>query len=107
LVDFGALRIDIPAVDVTRLLDSLVGGNLQKWQFGVDAYQTVRPLVTLEQQAILALVPVGTILAGCNWIRWIYLEHRTFEPQQAVLDRFERLLVRISQLATGASPGSP
>ncbi len=107
LVDFGALRIDTPAVDVTRLLDSLVGGNLQKWQFGVDAYQTVRPLVTLEQQAISALVPVGTILAGCNWIRWIYVEHRTFEPQQAVLGRFERLLVRISQLATGGSPGSP
>jgi Ser/Thr protein kinase RdoA (MazF antagonist) len=107
LVDFGALRIDTPAVDVTRLLDSLVGGDLQKWQFGLDAYQAVRSLVPPERQAISALVPVGTILAGCNWIRWIYVEHRTFEPQHAVLDRFERLLARISQLATGGSHGLP
>lgn len=107
LVDFGALRIDMPAVDVTRLLDSLVDGDLQKWQFGLDAYQAVRPLEPSERQAISALVPVGIILAGCNWIRWIYVEHRTFEPQPSVLGRFERLLSRIFQLATGRSAGLP
>ena len=46
----------------------------------------------------------GTILAGCNWIRWIYVDGREFDDPQQIIDRFARLLERLHSLAGGLDP---
>lgn len=102
MVDFGAMREDSPAVDIARLLGSLVGDVAFKdaacWQTGLDAYQAVRPLSTDELSCVSALDSAGTVLAGCNWIRWVFAENRRFEHAMEVESRFAGLLRRLRYL---------
>jgi homoserine kinase type II len=95
LVDFGAMQVETPAGDVARLLGSLVGDDEVGWRDGLAAYNAVRPLSDHEVAAASALDRSGTLLAGCNWIRWIYVDGRQFEDREQVLKRFRRILARL------------
>jgi Ser/Thr protein kinase RdoA (MazF antagonist) len=98
VIDFGAVDFDTPATDIARLLGSFVADDAHGWQAGLEAYLAVRSLSRDESLAVRALDKSGTILAGCNWIRWIYLERRTFDNQTQIIDRFRRLLERVSRI---------
>jgi homoserine kinase type II len=99
VIDFGALDIDTPATDIARLLGSLVGDDAPGWRTGLAAYSTVRPLSQNESRAVVALDASGTILAGCNWIRWLYIERRAFENRAQVIERFRRIAARVQSMA--------
>jgi Ser/Thr protein kinase RdoA (MazF antagonist) len=116
LIDFGAMQIETPAGDVARLLGSLASyspprlggeglgegsydGESETWRNGLAAYSAIRPLTDQETTAVRALDTSGTILAGTNWIRWIYLERREFENRPQVNARFAQLLDRARIIA--------
>jgi homoserine kinase type II len=99
VIDFGALDIDIPATDIARLLGSLLGNDRAAWQIGLDAYAAVRPLSLDERQAATALDISGILLAGCNWIRWIYIERRRFENRAQVVGRFRMIVSRVARMS--------
>ncbi|MCI0492445.1 MAG: phosphotransferase [Planctomycetes bacterium] len=94
IIDFGAMSIDAPAGDVARLLGSLTRNDTEAWQTGLDAYGAVRPLSADELRAVTAFDMSGMVLAGCNWIRWIYLEDRQFENHSQVVERFRQIVSR-------------
>lgn len=94
LLDFGAIDIDTPTTDIARLLGSLAGNDADSWRFGITAYSALRPLAPEEVQAALAIDAASNLLAGCNWIRWIYSERRSFGNRAQVVDRFRGLLDR-------------
>jgi homoserine kinase type II len=99
IIDFGAVDIDTPTTDIARLLGSLSVSNLDRvkvWNDGLAAYKSVRPLSDDEVRAIYALESSSRILAGCNWIRWIYKEGRQFEDHEHVLNRFRAICDAIS-----------
>lgn len=96
IVDFGGIDIDTPTTDIARLLGSLAGDDAAAWRIGIGAYSEMRSLSQGESQAIPALDIAGTLLAGCNWIRWIYGEQRHFESQTQVLDRFRKIVARVN-----------
>jgi homoserine kinase type II len=96
IIDFGAVDIDTPATDIARLLGSLVGDDAFGWRAGLDAYATIRPITSEEELAVTALDASGTILAGCNWIRWIYVERRQFGDRERIRERFERIISRLT-----------
>jgi Ser/Thr protein kinase RdoA (MazF antagonist) len=98
LLDFGAMQIETPTGDVARLLGSLAGDDANGWREGLAAYSTIRPLSEHETLAVFALDASGTLLAGCNWIRWIYAEGRKFKNRPQVIARFARLLNRIRMI---------
>jgi Ser/Thr protein kinase RdoA (MazF antagonist) len=98
LIDFGAMQIEIPPGDVARLLGSLVGDDAGDWREGLAAYSARRPLTDQETAAVSALDASGTILAGCNWIRWIYIDGRQFENRQQVTARLAQLLSRLRKI---------
>jgi homoserine kinase type II len=95
LVDYGSVRIDHAAVDLARLLGSLVGDDSAGWEAGLEAYVALRPLSQSEQGLARALDQTGTILGMANWLRWLYLEHRVFVDRKAVADRLGALVRRI------------
>jgi homoserine kinase type II len=94
IIDFGAMDVDTPATDVARLLGSLVSNDEAGWRAGINAYSAVRPLSTDEARAAKALDTSSAILAGCNWLRWIYVERRQFEDQAQVIERFRKIVTR-------------
>jgi Ser/Thr protein kinase RdoA (MazF antagonist) len=91
IIDFGAMRIESVCGDVARLLGSLAGNNVAQWNIGIEAYRALRPLSAEEE----ALMPVfersGIVLAGVNWLEWLYCEGRQFENLPAVRQRLEEI----------------
>jgi Ser/Thr protein kinase RdoA (MazF antagonist) len=98
IIDFGAVNIDTPATDISRLLGSLVADDFEGWRTGLGAYSAERPLSPEESLAVVALDRSGIVLAGCNWIRWIYIERREFDNRHKVTDRFRKILARVAKI---------
>jgi hypothetical protein len=98
LIDFGALRDECVVSDIVRLLGSLVRGDQAAWQFGLSAYQQVRPFDASEPSMIGVFHKTTVLLSGMNWLRWIYLEQRTFEEPDRVLARLDGNLEDVGHL---------
>ncbi|HUY88932.1 MAG TPA: phosphotransferase [Pirellulales bacterium] len=99
LVDFGAMRADNVAGDIARLLGSLAGDDRQAWERGLAAYTSLRPLSPDETYLVAAFDQANTLLAGLSWLEWIYLERRQFSDRQAVIERLDANLPRLTTLA--------
>jgi Ser/Thr protein kinase RdoA (MazF antagonist) len=95
LVDYGSARMDHVAVDLARLLGSLIGKDTAAWTAGLQAYARIRPLREEEKALIAVLNETGTLLGLANWLRWLYHERRTCEDRSAVARRLGELLAGI------------
>jgi Ser/Thr protein kinase RdoA (MazF antagonist) len=95
LVDYGCLKRDHPAVDLARLLGSLVGDNGEWWAVGLRSYREVRPLDAWEEHLVEVLDRTGTVLAAANWLRWLYFENRRYLDRHAVARRLAVLVQRL------------
>ena len=101
IIDYGSARVDHVAVDLARLLGSLVEDDPTLWRVGLEAYRQVRPLSAEEEELAHRLDETGTVLAAANWLRWLYHDaDRGFEDRAAVAGRLE-LLVRRLERADG------
>jgi homoserine kinase type II len=95
LVDYGAVKADHVAVDLSRLLGSLVGDDPECWERGLRAYRRVRGLDGDQEELARLLDRTGTLLGVTNWLRWLYHEGRDYEDLPAIARRLESLLRRI------------
>jgi homoserine kinase type II len=105
IVDFGAMRIDNVAGDIARLLGSFSLSNSADdavvWREGLAAYESVRPLSADERHLAGVFDRSGTLLAGINWLEWIFIEGRTFADLAAVCGRLGGIVARLEQLTQG------
>jgi homoserine kinase type II len=95
LVDYGSVKIDHVAVDLARLLGSLVGDDASSWALALRAYREVRQLTPDEERLAHALDRTGVVLGAANWLRWLYLEQRRYDDRAAVADRLAALVLRL------------
>jgi homoserine kinase type II len=77
---------------LSPLAASLATDTAQVWRDGLAAYASVRQLSANELRAVAAFDTSIVLLAGCNWIRWIYIEGRQFENPEQVLRHFRRIV---------------
>lgn len=108
LLDFGAAAVDSVAGDVARLLGSLVHGHPTNrhpanWQAGLEAYTSVRPLSNQELSAIVAFDQGGLLCSATNWVRWLFVEGRSFPQIHALHDQLVWLRTRLQSLAVAAN----
>lgn len=94
-VDFGALRDDTPAADVSRLLGSMAGSDTEAWRVGVEAYQAERKLSDDELNLVAAFDTVNDLIAGMNWLQWVFVDRRIFESEQRVTARVAQIAARL------------
>jgi Ser/Thr protein kinase RdoA (MazF antagonist) len=95
VVDYGSTKRDHPAVDLARLLGSLVGDDEEAWAVGLESYRQVRPFTAWEECLSKILDRTGTILAAANWLQWLYNEGRHYEDRHSVAERLESLVRRM------------
>ncbi|MBC7854011.1 MAG: phosphotransferase [Pirellulaceae bacterium] len=95
IVDFGAMRVDSAACDLSRLLGSLLGNDQEPWEFARCTYDSIRPISADEWQLAQALDETHMMLAGLNWLDWICVQGRTFENYAAIHARLDGILVRL------------
>jgi homoserine kinase type II len=98
LIDFGAMRAETVAADMSRLLGSLVGDHKAGWTAGLAAYMEVRPLEVYEEMLIAAFDRANVLLSGMTWLEWIYLDGRLFENREAVFERIDENIGRLANL---------
>lgn len=99
LVDPHAARSDCVACDVARLLGSLVGDDRSRWDAGIAAYQTVRPLELSELALVELFDQSAVLLGGMTWLDWHCLEGRIFNDREKVLARLRTILGRLEVLS--------
>jgi hypothetical protein len=92
------MRDDSVAVDLSRLLGSLVGDDDQGWLHGLQVYQQIRPLSRAEYELIGTLDSSTILLSGMNWLRWIYVDRRLFDDKYQVSSRLNQIAARLSKL---------
>jgi hypothetical protein len=68
LIDPGSARIDNVAIDVARLLGSLVEDDAQGWERGLEAYERAEGLSLEETGLVTVLDQSGVLLAGAVWV---------------------------------------
>ena len=98
LIDFGALREECVVGDVARLLGSLVRGDRGAWQSGLAAYCETRTLDGNQMYLLGVFHETTTLLSGMNWLRWIYLQNRTFDEPDRVFDRIDENMEQLRRM---------
>ncbi len=98
LIDFGAMKPENVSLDIARLLGSMAGNDVAAWQEGLAAYQTVRKISNDERSLVIAFDLSGVLMSGLNWIEWIYVQGRTFDNREAILERLDDLVARLEGL---------
>lgn len=99
LIDFGSLRIESVATDLSRLLGSLVGDDRSQWQAGLAAYTKVRPLSLNEERLIGVFDRSSVLLSGLAWLEWAFIDERHFEDHTVIESRVRATLARLERLA--------
>jgi Ser/Thr protein kinase RdoA (MazF antagonist) len=79
IVDYGGVKTDNVAVDLARMLGSMVPDRPAMWLAGIEAYRQLQSLSELEIRLIRVLDESGRLLGAANWLRWLYLERRDFD----------------------------
>ncbi len=98
LIDFGAAAVDSVAGDVARLVGSLVGDDRQEWPPAIEAYHDCRPLSPDERRAVDCFDRGGTLAAASNWLRWLFVEERSFSHADVVQAQLVHLCNRLRAL---------
>ena len=100
LIDYASIDFDSVAVDLARMLGSLIEDDEASWQFALSAYRVVRPLSADEERLTRALDRAGVIAALGNWHRWISFGERDPASPQ-VRERVGRLVGRMGRWPRG------
>jgi homoserine kinase type II len=94
LIDYASVKGDNVAVDLARLLGSLVGNDADAFARGLAAYEQIRPLSADERNLVPVLDRTGVVLGIANWLRWLYFDGRVYEDREAVARRMAALVIR-------------
>jgi aminoglycoside phosphotransferase (APT) family kinase protein len=100
LIDYGAVEIDHPAVDLARTLGSLVEDDDEAWHAGVAAYRTVRALSQCEENLARLLDRSGVILSLARWLMRLFHAREVVADRPALARRLEQMLSRIEKWPT-------
>lgn len=95
VVDYGSMKIDHVAVDLARLLGSLVADDAGKRLVGLNAYRRVKPLTIEEEALVQVLDETGAVVGLANWLKWLYRDGRQYADRTAVACRLAELVQRV------------
>ncbi|MHB1422322.1 MAG: phosphotransferase enzyme family protein [Gemmataceae bacterium] len=106
IIDYGSMKIDHIAVDLSRMLGSLARDDAAGWRMGLQAYRRRAPLTAQEEELAHVLDETGIVVGVANWLRWLYEEKRPFADRSAVARRLTELVVRLESLGKTERAGS-
>ncbi len=98
IVDYGAMAIDHPAVDLARLLGDFDSHEETRITAGLRAYRRERSL-DVPDDFVRVLEQTGTICSVVGWLMRLLAEQRKVSDEQAVSTRLQRLVERVEQFA--------
>jgi Ser/Thr protein kinase RdoA (MazF antagonist) len=100
LIDFGGVKFDNVAVDLARLLGSMVGDDAVLLEMGLDSYAEIRPLSASERSLVRVLDRTGVVLGLANWLLRLFHHGPEYEDRTAVARRMSELVTRAENWAS-------
>ena len=67
VIDYGAMKVDTPAVDLARLLGEDSGSRGANYALGLTAYADTRPPAAVPEPLVRTLADTGVMCAAANW----------------------------------------
>ncbi len=100
IVDFGAVRIDDPTLDLARMLGSIEPFDPSVRHQAVEQYNFLRQELgsvgTIPWPRVQTIDHSSTLLTCLQWWKWIVIEQRTFDvPKEHLLGRWQTALARL------------
>lgn len=95
VIDYSAMKVDSPAVDLARLLTDLVGPRSVGFADGLAAYRAASPPAPVPDELVRVLAATGVVCGVANWVMRL-----TGGGTPSV-----RVLVRLRQLLQSAESG--
>jgi homoserine kinase type II len=99
LIDFGAVKVDNVAVDLARMLGSMVGDDAALFEMGLNAYAEIRPLSGSERSLVRVLDRTVVVLGLANWLLRLFHHGPEYEDRTAVARRMSELVARAENWA--------
>jgi Ser/Thr protein kinase RdoA (MazF antagonist) len=97
LVDFGGIKTDHVAVDLARLLGSLLEDRAELRAAGLEAYCRIRPISLQEEELVSVLDETGTLVGLITWLKWLYVDAKPFENYASAARRLQTFVERVEQ----------
>ncbi len=101
VIDFGAVTHDCVAIDLARLLGSLIPDQPRRMHQALAIYSALRPVPNQMIDLVFILDGCGSFIGLTNWLRWLYQEERTIASSDKIGVRMDALLKRVESKRTG------
>ncbi len=98
LIDPTACRMDHVALDLARLLGSLLDDDIASWKFALESYRQHHPLTDTELEYIRVLDRSSTLLSGMTWLERYFLRSAPIRHQESAYERLVSLTKRIETM---------
>lgn len=95
LVDYGAMALDHPAVDLARLLGDLAGENVERFSGGLRAYRRAGGMLAMPDELVRVLDRSGAVCSVIGWLVRLLIQQRTFGDRTAIMARLTELIARV------------
>jgi Ser/Thr protein kinase RdoA (MazF antagonist) len=99
LIDPGSTRIDNVAIDLARLLGSLVEDDTEGWDRGLAAYKQEAGLSLEETGLVTVLDQSGVLLSGAVWVGRLADGQIDASQTERVAQRLKMVIRRMQRLA--------
>jgi len=104
IIDPSACRSDNVALDLARMLGSLIGDDRSAWDAALDEYCRVRPL-SIDELGLIPILDVsGQLLSVMRWLERIYLDREGVGQRERVRRFVTTMLVRLERFRRGTMP---
>ena len=94
VIDFGAMRIDSVACDLSRIIGDTIGDDESESDQVLQQYNAIRPLQPTEWQLSKLLNQSSVIVGILNWLDWLIIQRRDFDESESVRARLKTLFRR-------------
>jgi len=98
LIDFGAMDVDSVAGDLARLIGDWFPDDRKARTDALQTYESIRPLSTSEHTLLTAFEQANALLIGAHWLRWGFVERRSFEQPNALAEGLRKSLERMTDV---------
>lgn len=97
IVDYGAMAVDSPAIDLARLLGDMTGDNAELFARGINRYRACRASFAASELLVQQLDGAGVV---CSLIGWFARPAREISrlPVEKIATRLLHLILRAEEI---------
>jgi homoserine kinase type II len=99
VIDFGALAVDHPAVDLARLLGDFSDIGDGRFAAGLNAYARAGGQLDVSDEFVRLLAGSGAVCSVLGWLVRLVIRRESAPDVIAVASRLARLVARVEQFA--------